>query len=1174
MSQERVAITNLTQAEMYSKSAILGHSFLFLDRTKLEDLWQHLGTSPTEEKSILSLWGKENIDVVGCQVKGWSIPEIPIAAITSDKIIYTAGKDIVNLLVVYVGKANEIVEILIEHNEQLYANVPVMLNEVGMGVYRMAELYPGKYTVSLDGTSIRATFDVAKYQLAPFWARLERYTIEDNELQFGAFFTSFDVPYFGEVVAQLQVESQNVGEPITLRTDPEGRTQGNFTLPDTEGLVTINFQAKDSPEKTATVLVKGAQTEERSFVVLNPLGEVTELSLAPSEGAQAVYGAYLKQKGTADMPFCVLNSHVERGAIEVRQPIELAKLCVIDPIQKVIVQEQDFAQLTAGQTLHVDVPKPYGVVAIGAFINGEPWEGYTIFLHPSELSVQVEAKQEVEPGETIEVKVKTNQPERRTAVWLVVKDARLVALDPQTGLASAMKKGMEDYLKRCRVGTPEHSLNEFVEKRRLVTRTRHSSRDPDTIVYALSSILPSTIRGRSSIFNLAGSLSSRGSRVLSRRVSEFVESAESPLESEPFWGQIEEIIDEEETTTGVRPRQDFPEILYVDMFDVKGEATIPITLGDGICQYTIEVFAYDGLSWALASTSCTATKSLWAECIVPPFVDQRDSVWSNLYLSSDSGKVKLEATCDGQPLPMRTTKGLPSSEAKGQSISPDSIIDVDYTEVQFLTKPGIITVRIEDDITHEQDILEFLVTEPGKLRYMAKTLVLLQPGESIRIGEDGVKKLTLLPGLEKPFQTLVQSTISYQHACCEQTASRIVAAACMYLFAEDEAERQKAESYMLAGIKRQERMYRPKEGFTIYPERSEIYPSWSGKAACHLLSLGELSNLPNCSPALGDAVKKAQKMAKDVLNAHSIPIVPTKITTSAEAYRAFTYGTAEDKAKAIAFARQALNVGRNDISTTMRNAISPAVERNAISLPVQANGLVSSREETAYAAAILCANRQGDDFQRALKAANWLTAQLNEEGRLYSTVDSRAAIALTVALQSAGVVSSSGKQEVLINGVLMKLEDALKSTAPIEAAKGVDGVVAVETLVEREEDINAYGRTFPVNVKLEKDGNSKGTFKVGDAIDLVVEVDSYKPGLIAEVYLPACLAYIKAGAQVKRFSIDFAGEALVRIPLAAITQTQDEAGNPGIQHFAVVVRNMFNEEEISNPGPLSVKVSP
>ena len=207
MSQERVTITDFTQAQMYSKIAILGQSFLFLDRTKLKDLWQQLGTSPTEEKSILSLWGKEHIDVVGCQVKGWSIPEVPIAAITSDKMIYTAGKDIMNLLVVYVGKADEIVEISIEHNGQSYANVPVMLNEVGMGVYRMAELYPGKYTVSLDGTPIRATFDVAEYQLAPFWAKLERYTIEVNELEFEAFFTSFDVPYSGEVVAQLQVDS-------------------------------------------------------------------------------------------------------------------------------------------------------------------------------------------------------------------------------------------------------------------------------------------------------------------------------------------------------------------------------------------------------------------------------------------------------------------------------------------------------------------------------------------------------------------------------------------------------------------------------------------------------------------------------------------------------------------------------------------------------------------------------------------------------------------------------------------------------------------------------------------------------------------------------------------------------------------------------------------------------
>jgi hypothetical protein len=609
-----------------------------------------------------------------------------------------------------------------------------------------------------------------------------------------------------------------------------------------------------------------------------------------------------------------------------------------------------------------------------------------------------------------------------------------------------------------------------------------------------------------------------------------------PEESEPILGL------EDETTTAVRPRQDFPEILFVDLVDVKGETTIPIPLGDVIGEYIIEVFAYDGQDWALASTSCLATKSLWVESTVPSFVNPHDAVWSKLHLNSASGKVNLEVTCDGQSLPMRTTTG--------QIISPDSVIDVDFTDVQFLTKPGVITVRLFDAITDESDLLEYLVTEPGKLRYLAKTLAFVEPDDVIRLGEGGVKKLTVLSGLEEPFKKIVQSTISYQHACCEQTASRIVAAANLYLFAENEAERQKAESYMLAGIKRQETMYRPNEGFTMYPEQSEIYPSWSQKAACHLLSLGDFSNLPNCSQALQDSVKTAQKMAKDVLNAHSIPIVPQRLTKCAEAYRAFTHGTSEDKEKAIAFARKAL----------------------ANEYHLNANGAVESREETAYAAAILCTSRHGNDLQCALKAANWLTTQLNAEGRLYSTVDSCAAIALMVALRRAGVVSSSRTQEIRINGTLMKLAEVINLTASIEEVKGGSGVVAVEALVEREEDINAYGKIFPVNVKLEKDGNSNQAFRVGDAIELVVAVASYQPGLIAEVYLPACLAYIKAGAQVKRFSIDFAGKSLLRIPLAAITQTLDEAGNPGRHHFAIVVRNMFNEEEISNHGPLSIQV--
>jgi hypothetical protein len=61
---------------------------------------------------------------------------------------------------------------------------------------------------------------------------------------------------------------------------------------------------------------------------------------------------------------------------------------------------------------------------------------------------------------------------------------------------------------------------------------------------------------------------------------------------------------------------------------------------------------------------------------------------------------------------------------------------------------------------------------------------------------------------------------------------------------------------------------------------------------------------------------------------------------------------------------------------------------------------------------------------------------------------------------------------------------------------------------------------------------------------------------------------------VKRFSVDFKGHDEVRIPLAATGITVSHEGKEAPAHFAVCVRNMFEEERGGNPGALTVTVLP
>src|SRR5205823_15031102 len=117
------------------------------------------------------------------------------------------------------------------------------------------------------------------------------------------------------------------------------------------------------------------------------------------------------------------------------------------------------------------------------------------------------------------------------------------------------------------------------------------------------------------------------------------------------------------------------------------------------------------------------------------------------------------------------------------------------------------------------------------------------------------------------------------------------------------------------------------------------------------------------------------------------------------------------------------------------------------------------------------------------------------------------------------------------------------------------------------ESWGAFKSSLLVMVSLEQDGQVRQRFKVGDALELVIGVPQYEPGLLAHVCLPDALARVVGGGQVKRFSMDFCGQHKVRIPLAAVSSTIPLKGSrsQGGQHWAVIVRNMFKEEVVGNP---------
>lgn len=407
--------------------------------------------------------------------------------------------------------------------------------------------------------------------------------------------------------------------------------------------------------------------------------------------------------------------------------------------------------------------------------------------------------------------------------------------------------------------------------------------------------------------------------------------------------------------------------------------------------------------------------------------------------------------------------------------------------------------------------------------------------------------------------------------------------------------RDEYESSALAYFKRIQSMYLPGRGYTLYPPeeggRRQPDEYCAPLGTRHQLNLPKPEQASGISQAMREALGEIRKMANDAAIAYKLGYPPDEVKSCHDAYLVLSNGaSAEQKAGAVAYVRERLR--ERDGQTFVEVSSDQPSYRLW-------GAAVTNREETAYAAAALLAAGEPHDLTLVIKGTNYLTSQINEAGILYSTVDTAAALVLMIGLRSAGIGGASGNaHQVEMNGSLLSLGEALSSTEPVESVACKQGVLSVEITKEVVEDWNTFKSELPVEVILEKDGRPAQVFKVGDALDLVIRVPRYEPCFVAHVCLPDGLARVVGGGQVKRFALDFAEQRELRVPLAAVGPTllpnavAPASGQPGplqqiasvltggskaripAQHWAVIVRNMFKEEQVGNPGLLEVRITP
>jgi hypothetical protein len=543
----------------------------------------------------------------------------------------------------------------------------------------------------------------------------------------------------------------------------------------------------------------------------------------------------------------------------------------------------------------------------------------------------------------------------------------------------------------------------------------------------------------------------------------------------------------------------------------------------------VEAFALADGDWVEERKTLTVDKPVRVDMELPPAVHPEDEVTGYLRIATASGKATLSLTRDGEAVP------FPGSDG--------SVIDTPK-RIEFPVRPGTHVARVEDVDTGEVDAVEVSVDTPGRFKSYSKELSLLQEGEKLTLDSADALTLRVLPAIEEPFQNLLQATAGYAHLCCEQTAAKILSATFVYLTVETDAGRRRAEDIILAGIARERKMIRPGKGFAMYPGRGEsVVEHYSRLAVRYLWALDRLEEVPGLSKALRSAIREGLVMADTAAKAHRMERVPRKIKCVEDAYAAVAASKSTEKAQE--FLANLLDSAGAEIK--IRGTRPHAV---------------AERAQLAYAGASLLVLGRLD---LAVRIINQVTRHFNEDGGLYSTVDSVAAIILMIQLRRSGLITGEGR--VRVNGEEMTTHEATALGDQVESIEVVEGVTAVEVTRIHEEDWGSFSSDFPVRVGFrDSRGKRMKRFAMGDRTELAVSIpQGYQAGDLMHVSLPPCMSWLQGGGKVKRFTLDFEGNDELRVPVVVTSRFR------GKQHFALSVRNMFEEERASSPGLMTVQ---
>jgi hypothetical protein len=641
------------------------------------------------------------------------LPSLQLITVITDRKIYKPGGEAC-VFIVAPDAARGSARLEIKLAGQKVYEVQGMLNADGLALHRYPDLREGEYTIQValpdrPDRSADCAFSVAEFTLSPLIATIEKHEYAERHLKFALKLLLLSAPYSGAVEFGLQC--QVCGERVVATQEVEakdGAAKGDFDLSGHGGPFHVQVTTPDG--NTALVSFPGTGAMEREHIKINPLGQTAEAGLLPWEDAQSVRGFYIGAGEMNMTPLMLESVHAARGRLQIASRTSQVQVAAFNP-RSGAVTLNEAKNLERGDVIEFNVDAPYTFFTVGAFTHDKPFEGWGVVVKPVAFEAQLATPATARPGEEIGVEIAlssldASRPPLRASCLLLVYDARLEHESPAPKLARRIYESIRDATRNLNTG---HALDG--------NDPRWAPPDDLMFVRAMAGALP-----RGAMLTMAAP-----------PAADFRASLASVAEAVPAGIVRAQMATREELATMVvaPTRMEFPELAYLEFFDVEGQASRAIKLGDQIGAWRVRAYVFKGVDYCELTSDVQADKPLYAELDLPAIASEGDDILASVNYSAREPAELVIATTWGE-----TRRQVQGSGAERFSIK----------------GPGRIEARIQSATDSDWTVRDVLW--PGRQVVTASRLMILDKGQTAR-GEKVVVYASMGQALKDTITALI-----------------------------------------------------------------------------------------------------------------------------------------------------------------------------------------------------------------------------------------------------------------------------------------------------------------------------------------------------------------------------------------------------------------------------------